>query len=147
MKRIDWLSKELQDEEFQRVYAREELVEGFLEEVLEFMEQENISRSELAERMGCSRANITQLLRRTRNLTAETMSDIAFYLHQTVNVTLGPREATVAEFGERGVDKVIAQPAKQWKFVSGGRGVKPKKIRTRGYELASVPATEGSIAA
>ena len=75
-----WLATNMEDPEFQRLLEREEIIEDFLNHVDEEMENRGISRAELARRMGCKPANITQIMRRTRNLTVATMVDIAFFL-------------------------------------------------------------------
>ena len=75
-----WLQSRLENPEFRRYLAREEFVEGFLNSVNQVMEQKKVSRAELARRMECKPANVTQIMRRNRNLTASTMVDIAFHL-------------------------------------------------------------------
>ena len=76
----DWLAKDLGDPEFQRLLAREEFIEEFLNHVDSKMKREGVTRAELARRMNCKASNVTQMFRRTRNLTASTMVDIAFHL-------------------------------------------------------------------
>ena len=78
--RRGWLEDQLNDSEFQRLCAREDFIEDFLTYIENEMKKSNVSRTELARRMGCKPANVTQMFRRTRNLTAATMVDIAFYL-------------------------------------------------------------------
>jgi transcriptional regulator with XRE-family HTH domain len=88
-----WLQANLQDPEFQRLYAREELIEDFLGAVEEAMQQQGVSRSDLANRLGCKPANITQIMRRTRNLTASTMVDIAFALGLRLQLQVEPAQS------------------------------------------------------
>lgn len=76
----EWLSDRLESPEFQRLLEREDFIERYLDEIESLMDEKGVSRSELARRMGCSRANITQMFRRTKNLTAESMVDLAFQL-------------------------------------------------------------------
>lgn len=76
-----WLEKDLQDPEFQRLCQREDFIESFLDYIEAEMKRLNITRAELARRMECRPSNITQMFRRTRNLTAATMVDIAFHLN------------------------------------------------------------------
>jgi hypothetical protein len=75
-----WLDDKVDDPEFMRLYAREEFIEGFLTYVENEMKRTKVSRAELARRMDCKRSNVTQMFRRTRNLTAATMVDITFHL-------------------------------------------------------------------
>lgn len=83
-----WLESKLQDQEFQRLLAREDFVEDFLSEVHRVMTEKKVTRAELARRMNCRPANITQLFRRTRNLTAAMMVDIAFHLGVRVHAVV-----------------------------------------------------------
>ena len=75
-----WLAANMEDPEFRRLLEREEIIEDFLNHVDEEMAKQGISRAELARRMDCKPSNITQIMRRTRNLTVATMVDIAFFL-------------------------------------------------------------------
>lgn len=86
-----WLDGKTEDPEFQRLYAREEAIEAFLSRIDQEMERRGVTRAELARRMECSPANVTQVMRRTANLTAATMVDLAFALEQVVSFVLSPR--------------------------------------------------------
>lgn len=76
-----WLADKRDDPEFQRLCAREDFIEDFLTHVELEMKRQGISRAELARRMECKASNITQMFRRTRNLTAASMVDVAFHLN------------------------------------------------------------------
>lgn len=76
--------------EFQQAMAREHLIEDFLSDVEAVMRDRRVTRTELARRMGCSRANISQLFRRTANLTAASMADITFHLGLRLRLHLEP---------------------------------------------------------
>jgi len=52
----------------------------FAEEVSKYLEEEGITRAELARRMGTSPAWITKMLRTNWNMTMETMAKLAFAL-------------------------------------------------------------------
>jgi transcriptional regulator with XRE-family HTH domain len=73
----DMLSASMEDPEFRAQFEREWYVEEFLTGIEEQMKKTGMTRKALAERLGCSPANITQLFRRENNLTAETMVDLA----------------------------------------------------------------------
>lgn len=79
------------DPEFHRLYKREGVIEAFLERIENERERQGITRVQLAERMGCSPANITRIMRRTANLTVATMVDMADALGLQIAVTLAPR--------------------------------------------------------
>ncbi len=58
-----------------RVMAEEGFVIDVLETICEWMDREGVSRSELAERLGTSRANITQMLS-GRNVSIRTIAAV-----------------------------------------------------------------------
>lgn len=117
----NWLDEQFQDPEFQRLYAREDLIEDFLGAVEEEMQRQGVSRSELATRLGCKPANVTQMFRRTRNLTASTMVDIAFHLGLRLKLQVEVDHARSTEGrDERATDMRWSPPANviplaQWK--------------------------------
>jgi transcriptional regulator with XRE-family HTH domain len=73
------------------------LLEGvklaFAEELCRLLEEQGVSRRQLAERLGTSRAYVTRILRTDYNLTAETMVKVALALHARVSLHLSPAEA------------------------------------------------------
>jgi transcriptional regulator with XRE-family HTH domain len=85
-----WLEAQLEDREFRRSYAREDLIEEFLHQVEEAMDRRGVSRRQLAALLGCSAANVTRIMRRTGNLTAATMADLAFALDLRLRIDLEP---------------------------------------------------------
>ena len=70
--------------------AREMLIESVTETILRLMEDSNISKAEMARRMGVSRAHITQLLNGKRNMTLKTASDLAYHLGYELSVRAHP---------------------------------------------------------
>lgn len=63
-----------------RVFAREELVYNVTEDLLIILEDYEISKKELATRLGKSKAYVTQILSGSRNMTLGSLSDICFAL-------------------------------------------------------------------
>jgi ribosome-binding protein aMBF1 (putative translation factor) len=89
-KRVGWLEAMADDAEFHRLYAREDLIEDFLHAIEAAMARQGVSRSELARRLGCRPANVTRIMRRTTNLTAATLVDMAFALDLHVRLDVRP---------------------------------------------------------
>ena len=87
----NWLADQRSDPEFRRIYAREDLIEEFLHQIEAAMTKRKLSRADLSRLLGCSKANVTKIMRRTSNLTAATMADMAFAVGLRVRVSLGPR--------------------------------------------------------
>jgi len=72
-------------------YWAEGLKLDFAEEVGRLMEEQNVSRAELARRLGTSPAYVTKILRWTANLTLTSMSKIALAFGSRVYLSLGPK--------------------------------------------------------
>jgi hypothetical protein len=95
-----WLEDKTDNPEFLRLCAREEFIEEFLSHVENEMKRTSVSRAELARRMECKPSNVTQMFRRTRNLTAATMVDIAFHLKLQLRVVFDEWNQTHARLLE-----------------------------------------------
>jgi plasmid maintenance system antidote protein VapI len=67
----------------------------FTEDVCVLMEEQGVSRAELARRLGTSRAYITKLLGGNANFTLETMTKVAMALGAAVHVHVAPQDAVV----------------------------------------------------
>lgn len=75
-----------------KVYAREDLVYNVTEDILVIMEDMGINKKELADKLGKSRAYITQILSGSRNMTLGTFSDICFSLGFKPEIVLPVQE-------------------------------------------------------
>ncbi len=64
----------------------------FTEELLELMEKQDVSRSELARRLGVAPARVTSLMTGANNFTMETMVKIARALDAGIQVHLAPKD-------------------------------------------------------
>ena len=71
-----------------RALAREELIYNATEDLLVLMERMEVSKKELARRLGRSKSYVTQLLSGARNMTLGTLSDICFALGTVPRMTL-----------------------------------------------------------
>ncbi|MCZ7555454.1 MAG: helix-turn-helix transcriptional regulator [Bacteroidia bacterium] len=65
---------------------------SFYEDVLRIMEEKGINRSELAARLGCSKAYITKLFSDSTNVTIQTMAKISFALDCELSITMNSKE-------------------------------------------------------
>ena len=74
------LGKYLEDPEFARLLAQEELILEVTEVLCGLLEEEKISKKELAERLGKTKGFVSQLLNGGRNLTLRTVADILYVL-------------------------------------------------------------------
>lgn len=79
-----------------RSYLRASLVMNVTEDILVMMEDADITKQELARRMGKSKSHISQLLSGARNMTLGVFSDICFALNVKPKVVLRASEAPKA---------------------------------------------------
>jgi transcriptional regulator with XRE-family HTH domain len=77
---------DMNDPEFRKLLAEEELILEVTETICDILGKENISRKELADRLGKSKGFISQLLNGGRNLTLRTVADILHVLGYRVSV-------------------------------------------------------------
>ena len=105
------LDKYLEDPEFARLMAQGDLIMEVTETLCELLENEKISRKELADRLGKSKGFVSQLLNGGRNLTLRTVADILHVLGY--KVTLTPYKE-----GEQKQEPITRSHAKQTRRVA-----------------------------
>ena len=76
----------MEDKEFKRLMAQEDLIMNVTEQFCEILETNQIKRKKLAVLMGKTKGYISQILNGGRNITLRTLSDIAFTLGYSVNI-------------------------------------------------------------
>ena len=92
---------------------------AFAEELCRLLEEQGVSRTQLAERLGTSRAYITRILRTDYNLTAETMVKVALALDARVELALVPKNAPA---GTRAVaSRMPRRRERQHEFMAADR--------------------------
>lgn len=79
------------EDDFNRIYAEEALVVDVMEEIAGWMEDHQISRAELARRLGTSAANITQMLR-GRNVSLRTLASTVHVMGGIINISIRERK-------------------------------------------------------
>jgi len=63
-----------------RTYASEELTFNVTEDLLIIMEDKDMTKKDLAEKLGKTKAYVSQLLSGSKNMTLKTMSDVCYAL-------------------------------------------------------------------
>lgn len=81
-------------------YWSDEPVTEFIEEVCHLLEEKNVSRAELARRLGTSRAYVTKLLDGNANFTLATMVKVAMALDGALHVHISDRRAVTRWYDE-----------------------------------------------
>lgn len=80
----------------------------FAEDIWRLMEEQKVSRAELARRLGTSRAYVTKLLGGNANFTLHTMTKVAMALGSTVHVHVADQKAVT-----RWIDELPTEEAEQ----------------------------------
>ena len=78
-----------------RLYQQERAIQEITDLVCQIMEEEKVSRAEMAKRLGRTKGYITQLLDGRTNMTIRTMSDVLAALDRALHFQDGPLSATV----------------------------------------------------
>ena len=85
-----FLTANLEDWEFRRLYERQMVAESFIVRIEDAMNEQQITKTELARRMECSAANISRAMRKTTNMTLATLVDMGLSLNFRVKIELEP---------------------------------------------------------
>jgi transcriptional regulator with XRE-family HTH domain len=80
----------MEDPEFRRLLSVEALVAEASEVIARLMDEQNISKADLARRMNKSRAWVTQLLSGSANMTVRTLAELAYTLGAEVKLQAQP---------------------------------------------------------
>ncbi|WP_110303846.1 helix-turn-helix domain-containing protein [Aeromonas veronii] len=84
----------------ERAYQRDELIYNVTEDILVLLEDMNISKKELARRLGKSQSYVTQTLSGSRNMTLSSLSDICYALGKKVDVNITNSKEVNEEYFE-----------------------------------------------
>ncbi len=95
----------MEQPEFRKLYAIEGLVTEAGEFIARLMEDQKVTKAELARRLGRSRAYITQMLSGSTNLTVRTLAEVAYALGVEVKLEALPLRTTRRKQGLVGLRK------------------------------------------
>ena len=73
-----WFRRVLGDPKRRRVFEEEKLILSVAEGIWEAMDQGGVTRADIADRLGTTRANITQLLSGSRNMTLKSLAAVSY---------------------------------------------------------------------
>ena len=79
-----------------RLYQQERAILEVTELICQLMDEQDVSRSDLAKRLGRTKGYITQLLDGRANMTVRTISDVFTALDRSVHFQEGPLRAAVS---------------------------------------------------
>ncbi|MDR2213074.1 MAG: helix-turn-helix transcriptional regulator [Pseudomonadales bacterium] len=93
----------------ERQFARMDLTYNTTEDLLVAMEDQNITKTELAKRLGKSKTFVTQVLSGSRNMTLGTLSDIAFVLELKIKITFRRAGENAATAETKNTARILQQ--------------------------------------
>ena len=114
----NWISQLRDNPDGQRLLEQERLLLDVTESIAALLEKQNVSRAELARRLGKSPAFVTKLLRGDNNFTLRTLSDVFFALNRGVHFTVEDIAAPVSVSPAR-ASEPLQLPAGMWHPANG----------------------------
>jgi transcriptional regulator with XRE-family HTH domain len=143
--RMDWFNAKLTKLKRDPEYVAEALALDIVEQVLLHMEEQGITRSQLAERMKVSRPYITQVFDTPPNMTLETVARVALAVGTTPVVSLNPIAASTAVRVTPEIDSSWWSRLPEVADSVPNSGLsRPKKGITEGERNTSAPGHETS---
>lgn len=135
----NWIRKLERDEEGRQILEQERLIIEVTEAIATLLQEQEVSRSELARRIGTSPAFVTKLLRGNNNFTLRTLSDVFFALDHSVHLALGEIGDDVARCHNRAT-KPLHIDSSAWgqtRATWAQRGRDPHLIAPHGEDIAA----------
>ena len=117
--RAEWFRRLGEKLEQDPVYWTEYLKLEFAEELSRLMDERGLTKTDLATKLGCSRAYITKVFNTTFNPTLETLAKIALAFDARVELKLVPRDAPSGK--RAGAVPAVHRRGRQRKFVAADR--------------------------
>ena len=110
-----WIKRQTETPEARRRYEEERLILWTTEAIWKAMDEQGLTRAELAERLGTSRANITQLLSGSRNMTLRSLASLAFACEMRAEIRLEELTASVFNsIDDQTIELSRSQPVRFW---------------------------------
>ena len=103
-----WVRRKSEDPSFRQLYEEERLILEAAEEITAAMAEQGLTRANLAERIGSSRANVTRLLSGSRNMTLRSLAKLAHACGYRAEVQLAELHDEVFVPVESSVTRVVA---------------------------------------
>ncbi len=106
MSKNNWFAERFAEYEKDPEFQAGVLRLSFYEDMLRIMEEKGINRTELAARLGCSKAYITKLFSDSTNVTIHTMGKIAMALGCELKITMEREEVTSEKYQKRTLKQI-----------------------------------------
>jgi transcriptional regulator with XRE-family HTH domain len=112
--------KSMEDPEFRRLFAQEQLLMQATEAICAEMARQGVNRTELAKRLGKSKGHVTRMLA-GRNLTLRSLAEAAFALEMEVSLILSApgqlKESMDGEYQQIAEPKQVARRVERLGFL------------------------------
>ena len=115
-----WIERQTRTPEARRRYEQERLILWTSEAICEAMEEQGLDRAAVAGKLGTSRANVTQLLSGSRNMTLRSLAGLAHACDMRAEISF-----------EKLTDAVFT-PIEDHTIAVGGPGVRFRPADSRG---------------
>ena len=110
-----WIKRQTETPEARRRYEEERLILWTTEAIWKAMDEQGLTRAEMAEKLGTSRANITQLLSGSRNMTLRSLASLAFACEMRAKIRLEELTASVFNsIDNQTIELSRSQPVRFW---------------------------------
>lgn len=110
-----WIKRQTETLEARRRYEEERLILWTTEAIWKAMDEQGLTRAEVAEKLGTSRANITQLLSGSRNMTLRSLASLAFACEMRAEIRLEELTASVFDsVDDQTIELGRSQPVRFW---------------------------------
>lgn len=93
----NWFKDKLEDFRDDADFYAEQLILDLTEQVVSIMKELGMNRTELADRLGVSKAFVTKLLRGNTNITLKTMTFLARSLGCDVSIDICPKDVQMVK--------------------------------------------------
>lgn len=101
MENKSWFKDMIEESRDTMEFRLEALEIKVTERILEIMEEKNVSRSELAEKLSVSRAAITKLFRDGSNMTLKRLLGIACALDSEIDIVIEPLKKEAGSYDKK----------------------------------------------
>lgn len=127
-----WIERQTKSPEARKRYEEERLIFRTTEALCRAMDEQGLSKADLAEALGTSRAHITQLLSGSRNMTLRTLAGLAFEVGQRAGVELVGLQA--GKFIGYPIGKAVRPRAQVITTIPDSPGETPPKLEAHDGE-------------
>ena len=122
-----WIGRQTASHGSRRLHEEERLILWATEAVAEAMANQGLTRAQVAEALGTSRPNVTQLLSGSRNMTLRTLAALAHACRMRVDLKIKPLPQLTQRSKTTGIDFHKLEASRRRLGIEGDRERWPKE--------------------